>query len=305
VTFRVSSKKTTGITEEWPCCSALVDPYFSCSDNPPNCANDGGRIKIATIDIISPEAVIEGITANYIGYNIFVPTTSDLKLRLRMRDNVSGINSSYVSWTGANLFTGSGCSSTSPGSNTINCGNNTPYNTSFMARELSNSYINLSAIELTANVIDRAGNANETLYYITDHPFASPDSEDVFLFVGENYVLGLLVRNLLPSEQIISIQLSGYPLANFIGEGRSKTAVLKRGESTRMYIQINSEMPPSLEPVASVLNIEATSNVITSYVDATAIRITTGWPSSFSAFGEVAVIMSILLSLVIFARLAL
>ncbi len=306
IVFRVKSRKASGIEEQWPCCSALSDQYASCSDNPSGCASDSNRIKVTTIDNTAPETGLEpkpdrGID---IGHNIIVPPTDgDLRLRFSFRDAISGVENSYVSWSGGKQFTG--CDQTSEGSNTINCGQTTPKSNEQKTKDLSNDYTGLTTIELTTEVTDRAENTNKITYFATDHPIAYFGTETIFLHTGESYTLTVTARNLLQEDQTINLLLLGYDLAEFVESGsRSISFPLDPEESKQVHIQIEPEVPDSIDQPEQKedLVMKATSSKLT-YEDRSTAKIFISWPSSFSAFGQIATVLSVLFAFAVFVKL--
>jgi hypothetical protein len=315
LTFMSKAVKTTLVSEAWPCPRIIVDPFnvFSRLDILPDCtdragdANAANRTGVTTIDRAVPEVNItlplSNLPAEDIGYNIYVPTSNNLNLYLKMKDTISGVNSSKVTWSSTKPFTSADTTCALSG-NTLDCGGTQPYTTDWAPKLLSHAYQPLSTVELTAAVADRAGNTNEITYYITDHPFVQPDANEIVLHVGENHTLGLTARNLLAVAQKLTISLSGYPLARFTeNQDSSLEITLQPGRINRTYVSIHSEVPGALEQSISQLTITATSDIITTYTDVSNVRIVTVWPSSFSTFGQIAAILSVILSLVVFTKI--
>jgi len=159
---------------------------------------------------------------------------------------------------------------------------------------------------------DRAGNENITSYYFTvSHPLANFGSTSLHIYLGDTRLVPLMVRNVQDQVDNITINLTGYPFAEFeyncdpsdciiSTETESMVALnVNPYDERRYYVRVMSS-----EPGEDILNLTAKSLINPLLNDSHSITIRTSYPAYFPGLGTWAIVLLLVIAGFVYGALS-
>ncbi len=151
---------------------------------------------------------------------------------------------------------------------------------------------------------DRAGNENRTRYYFSvSHPLANFGSASCYIALGDSKLVPVMVRNVQNQADNVTINLTGYPFAEFKYECDPSECVIS--DETRGMVALNVNPYEertyyvrvlSSEPGEDTLDLAASSSLEPGLNDTHTISIRSSYPVYFPGIGPWAIVLLLVMA---------
>jgi hypothetical protein len=194
----------------------------------------------------------------------------------------------------------------SPGSSVCSTAGSNPYGWEDIA------YDDRTSVRYRILTKDRAGNENITSYYFTvSHPLANFASAGCHIYLGESRLVPVMVRNIQDQADNITLNLTGYPFAEFEYECDPSDCIIStvtRGmaalnvnpyEERTYYVRVMSS-----EPGEYSLTLNASSYIDPLLYDSHTIDIKLNYPSYFPGLEPWATLLLLVVAGLVYGALS-